>query len=843
MSSLSNVTSVTSVTSVSDLKSTFIAKNVRPTKKMDLHIQNFKSISDKKIRLNHGMTLIMGTSGAGKSSLIEAIVFAITGKPRKCKPIGTNKKTSVALTISNRDLKIVRTARSSSLIVTRSGNEYLDDAAEGVLRQEFGNFESCCYIPQDTSTAFVNLSATSKLTMLEDRVFGERSTVLKNAVKARSKALGEKELLLKGEFNARQKTLEKWDEIPSDPGKPPSDRTLQSLKKESETVLKRVENNRLKKTQALRMEQERESMNARVSNGVNKIKQEQAQIQKLRSRIPSNAKEILMYVEWADKNKEIEKIQTQLADAKKIYETSLREHVKRTEMEKREIKSQLWTRWNKVDIDLEMSQAEASLDSAKIVQRLFRLHDIDMDLTTNGNAGEEHVVERIEQINSDIVQSERNFSSRKQEQINEISELEKAMCSYFECPSCADTLRWNEMTQEAVVATKKEYENRSDRERSKRRIVRVKNQMKSDDMSHAEEMAAFAKTKDILLEIRNHIMAHEFELNVSDLKQYTEGMQSYKDSNLNLEKRLAALNRNTIPPAIRAMERAKNKTEESLKSATTSSVDRPRKPRDVDNVDLRSLSETIKISMMEIDVRSKAIENVQRESENITTSFGRRWTVAQSINIETVLEELENDEARIRELNVLIDATRKWKALSVEHARYQDDTNCLDDVKARTTAIANKLSTLSSLKTLIQKAESVALLSTLDTINAHALEYLEAFFPEESIVATLESFSQAKTSKKIKPSINISINHKGEEMPYACLSGGEKIRIVTAFNLALGELEPSPIILLDEVTANLDVELTEDILDFIKKNTEGKIVIVIAHQCITGLFDNVMEFQ
>ena len=104
--------------------------------------------------------------------------------------------------------------------------------------------------------------------------------------------------------------------------------------------MKRVENNRLKKTQALRREQERESMNARVSNGVNKIKQEQAQIQKLRSRIPSNAKEILTYVEWADKNKEIEKIQTQLVDAKKIYETSLREHVKRTETEKREIKSQ-----------------------------------------------------------------------------------------------------------------------------------------------------------------------------------------------------------------------------------------------------------------------------------------------------------------------------------------------------------------------------------------------------------------------------------------------------------------------------------------------------------------------
>ena len=117
------------------------------------------------------------------------------------------------------------------------------------------------------------------------------------------------------------------------------------------------------------------------------------------------------------------------------------------------------------------------------------------------------------------------------------------------------------------------------------------------------------------------------------------------------------------------------------------------------------------------------------------------------------------------------------------------------------------------------------------------------FFPEEPIVATLESFSQAKTSKKIKPSINISINHRGEEIPYSCLSGGEKIRIVTAFNLALSELEPSPIILLDEVTANLDVELTENILECVKKNTHGKIVIVIAHQCITGLFDDVMEIK
>jgi ABC-type bacteriocin/lantibiotic exporter with double-glycine peptidase domain len=43
--------------------------------------------------------------------------------------------------------------------------------------------------------------------------------------------------------------------------------------------------------------------------------------------------------------------------------------------------------------------------------------------------------------------------------------------------------------------------------------------------------------------------------------------------------------------------------------------------------------------------------------------------------------------------------------------------------------------------------------------------------------------------------------------------------------------------LLDECTASLDQNLTTQVVNAIRDNYEGKMVIIVAHQCITGIFD------
>ncbi len=59
--------------------------------------------------------------------------------------------------------------------------------------------------------------------------------------------------------------------------------------------------------------------------------------------------------------------------------------------------------------------------------------------------------------------------------------------------------------------------------------------------------------------------------------------------------------------------------------------------------------------------------------------------------------------------------------------------------------------------------------------------------------------------------------------------------------LALNTIFGSDILMLDESISSLNSELTNKILDVLKENLKNKVVIVVAHQVETGIFDNVVE--
>jgi len=53
----------------------------------------------------------------------------------------------------------------------------------------------------------------------------------------------------------------------------------------------------------------------------------------------------------------------------------------------------------------------------------------------------------------------------------------------------------------------------------------------------------------------------------------------------------------------------------------------------------------------------------------------------------------------------------------------------------------------------------------------------------------------------------------------------------------------SPIILLDECTASLDQELTSEVIEAIRENCKGKLVLLICHQVVKGVFDKVIIIE
>jgi len=81
------------------------------------------------------------------------------------------------------------------------------------------------------------------------------------------------------------------------------------------------------------------------------------------------------------------------------------------------------------------------------------------------------------------------------------------------------------------------------------------------------------------------------------------------------------------------------------------------------------------------------------------------------------------------------------------------------------------------------------------------------------------------------------------EIELNMLSGGEISRVVLAFALALGEMFNTPMMLLDECTASLDQELTTSVIEGIKDNFNGKLVLIIAHQTVKGQFDTVVDIN
>ena len=72
------------------------------------------------------------------------------------------------------------------------------------------------------------------------------------------------------------------------------------------------------------------------------------------------------------------------------------------------------------------------------------------------------------------------------------------------------------------------------------------------------------------------------------------------------------------------------------------------------------------------------------------------------------------------------------------------------------------------------------------------------------------------------------------------LSGGEFARVVLAFAITMAEMNDIKTLMLDESFASLDADTTENVLETIKENFAGNIII-IAHQTTTGVFDQVLR--
>ena len=108
---------------------------------MQIVLKNFKCWKNNTFNLdNKGITLIKGKSGQGKTSILDAIYFALFGQGKKIITFG---KKSCSVCLEYNDYIITRTRCPNRLLVLINNKEYEDKVAQEIINKYFGDQQ--CY--------------------------------------------------------------------------------------------------------------------------------------------------------------------------------------------------------------------------------------------------------------------------------------------------------------------------------------------------------------------------------------------------------------------------------------------------------------------------------------------------------------------------------------------------------------------------------------------------------------------------------------------------------------------------------------------------------------------------
>ena len=690
-----------------------------------VEIQNFKSIEKRKVDFSSGVTLLKGASGAGKSTTLESVLYAISGAPRTCKsmdrPSASTRVKFTFDTASGETWSISRSTRPGRLVLERGSEQAVeDDEAQGVIDSLFGQkFGTVSHIPQNTSRSFMCMPPSAKLEFLEGITFGRDAAVLKEKSKLHLKEKKKASIRASAEHEVFEKEVKKHPPPSAGKSKPPT--PPDGSEKQSQ---------RDKQNARAAMSESREK--------VERLTREKNALVKKRSRSESARKELqLLQQDYQDISEDIQ------ADA--------------------------------VCWEIEENDVQDALESAKdAVAAARQLNNLRARIPewARGENWEEKAREWEKAKTAEL---------KKNQSLIEKAETQDT--AFFACPSCSAGLGYNRMT-DAVHLADGGAPDGGKCDLNMRDLMRAESRIQSTLDKRAAERRA---SKTAAAEIKELVDEWGADA-LDDVRELENTVDEIKAMAAKITRKIA------LGKKIKKVKVIAERVDEA----------EPRKPEDVE---------------AEIKLAKSSLAR-QRDQFDDADARVDRWNAWR--------REKETYDRRMAD----IDARRKARE------------NALANEKAATVKLksaALELMGAEELKSAVLEAESLALVSLVNQINDHAAAYLDVFFADDPIEASLKTFTSQKGKKKMKPSIQTEIQYKGNDMKMEGLSGGEQARVVVAFNLALCEILGSPIIMLDEVTANLDAELTETIYETIKAASENKIVLAVAHQCIDGTFDNIIH--
>jgi DNA repair exonuclease SbcCD ATPase subunit len=454
------------------------------------------------------------------------------------------------------------------------------------------------------------------------------------------------------------------------------------------------------------------------------------------------------------------------------------------------------------------------------------------------------------------LEEEKSENIKLGEELEVLTTLLRDKSEIYKCPECSTSLQLSDGKLERSgdielnLAEKGDIEKKIERARSRMGRLKYLIREKESNLQRYQEL------KEEVKKIEDN---YDDLPNFSDIDEDLESIRSYKSSQIELEKRLKILREKVdtvnLSSGYRNFERTlsrKRKDIDNLKRKLKNNSAIFTTELDEDNLREiivqqrrnRDVIKRISTSKKRLELEENTYREQNQEDEKTYLDLYKK--VRSEKFLLSHISKREKEIVSLKEKYELhtsnIKKIEEYKDYEEKRDKYLSLQTQIEELKSLEIENRNKYAASILLKEKVLEAESISISNIIATINTHAQIYLDDFFTDNPISVILTPFKSSKKTGGDKPQINIQTEYKGMEIDISMLSGGELSRVILAFTLALSNIFNIPMIMLDECTSSLDQELNTSVVNSIKTNFNGDLILLVMHQAITGIFDRVINF-